>query len=391
MDGPLDALHSDESLRRHEYPVAAERVFLAHAGVCPLPRRVAAAMGSWLEAATRDDQEAAGAGELVADTRRRAAALIGADPAEVALVGPTSLALSFIASGLPWRRGDDVLVCFDDYPSNVYPWMALADRGVRVRFLNLRSLGRVRLIDVQGQVDENTRLVALASAHYLSGWRVEVDALGRWLRQRGVWFSVDAIQTLGAFPTRVEHVDFLAADSHKWLLGPAAAGVLYVRRELQERLRPVVHGWHNVRCPDFLTRERIEFRSDARRYEAGTHNLPGLAGLREALGLVESMGIDAIAGRLLRHRAHLVPALEAMGFEVLEAQAPPVNAGGVVTFHRPGADMGAIHSRLAGAGIVTSLRTLPGGARVVRMSPHYYNTVAELDRALEVLSSRGGG
>ena len=387
MEWTLEQLHADEALRRSEFPVVAERVFLAHAGVCPLPRRVAAAMSGYLADCCRDEQESACPQGLVADTRHRAASLLGASPEEIALVGPTSLALSFIASGLPLRRGDDVLVCFDDYPSNVYPWMALADRGVRVRFLNLRMPGRVRLIDVQGQVDENTRLVALASAHYLSGWRLEVEALGRWLRQRGVWFSVDAIQTLGAFPLGVENVDFLAADAHKWLLGPCAAGILYVRRELQDRLRPVVHGWHNVRCPDFLTRDRIEFRNDARRYEAGTHNLAGLAGLREALRLVGDVGIEAIADVLRRHRAQLVPALRSLGYEVLGADAPAANAGGAVGFLREEWDPVGLHGRLVAAGVITSLRTLPGGRKMIRLSPHYYNTAAELGRALDLIAA----
>src|SRR6185503_3073226 len=153
-------------------------------------------------------------------------------------VGPTSLALSFIAEGLAFRKSDNVLVYQDDYPSNVYPWMTLVDRGVEVRFLNARQLGEIRLKDIKGQVDENTRLVALASCHFLAGYRIDLDAIGAYLRERGILFCVDAIQTLGAFPTSAANVDFMAADAHKWLLGPCAAGLMYVRREIQDELRP---------------------------------------------------------------------------------------------------------------------------------------------------------
>jgi selenocysteine lyase/cysteine desulfurase len=205
------------------------------------------------------------------------------------------------------------------------------------------------------------------------------------LRERNILFCVDGIQTLGAFPTTVEHVDFLAADAHKWLLGPCAAGILYVRRELQERLQPSLLGWHNVRCPDFVTQEQIAFRSDARRYEAGSHNLLGLAGLRAALQLVLETGIDAIAAELLRKRAWLVPALQAKGCSVLDADAPPANASSIVTFDRPGVDAAALHARLTDAGIVSSLRTDRSGRKYIRLSPHFYNTDQELHRVIDLL------
>src|SRR3989449_8355852 len=148
--------------------------------------------------------------------------------------------LSFFASGLRFRKGDNVLIYFDDYPSNVYPWMALAQQGVEVRLMNTRGLGMIRPIDVIGQVDENTRLVALASCHFISGYRIDFEAIGKSLRERNILFCLDAIQTVGAFPTSVEHVDMLAADAHKWLLGPCGAGLMFVRRSLQEQLTPPI-------------------------------------------------------------------------------------------------------------------------------------------------------
>ncbi len=381
----LADLHSDEALRQHEFPVTRHGIFVAHAGVCPLPRRVAEAMTGYLHRCTEVDQYEAMPGGLLPDTRAKAASLIGARPEEIALVGPTSLALSYIAAGLPWRRGDNVLVCYDDYPSNVYPWMALSERGVEVRFLNLRELGKVRAVDVQGQVDEQTRLVSLASAHYLTGWRVNIDAIGKFLHSRRILFCVDAIQTLGAFPLSVEHVDFLAADSHKWLLGPSAAGILYVRKELQDRLQPIVHGWHNLQCPDFLTQEELEFQPDARRYEVGTHDMAGVAGLRAALELVEEIGVRVIAADLVRKRTWVVEGLISQGFEVLQPSPHLDNAGGSISFHREGIDSAELYGKLRAASITPSLRVLPGGQKVVRLSPHFYNTDAELARVLEVL------
>jgi selenocysteine lyase/cysteine desulfurase len=300
-------------------------------------------------------------------------------------VGPTSLGLSFVASGLRFRKGDNVLIYFEDYPSNVYPWMALAEQGVQVRLMNNRELGQIRLKDVIGQVDEQTKLVALASCHFISGYRIDLAGIGAALHQRKIPFCVDGIQTLGAFPTPVEHVDFLAADAHKWLLGPCAAGVFFVRKSMQERLRPAVYGWHNVRCPNFVAQEQIVYPSDARRYEAGSANLLGLVGLHASLELLLELGVDAIAAELLRKRALVVPQLQAKGYSVVQGDAPKENASGIVSFHKAGVDLPALHQKLLDANIVTSLRGDRSGQRYIRLSPHFYNTDAELHRVLEML------
>ena len=380
----LSELFASEDLRRREFPVARDKIFLAHAGVCPLPHRVAEAVAECARRGTLGDQEAFVLHRLN-DARKLGAQLLNCQPEEVALVGPTSLALSFVAAGLSFRKRDNILIYHDDYPSNVYPWMALAERGVEVRLLNTRGLGVIRPQDVIGQVDENTRLVALASCHFVSGYRIDIQAIGKSLRERGIRFCLDAIQTLGAFPTTVEHVDFLAADAHKWLLGPCGAGLLYVRRELQEKLNPPVYGWHNVRCPNFVAQEHIVFRDGAAKYEAGTHNLLGLVGLITALELTLETGVENIAAELLRKRAWLVPALQAKGFTVLNAEAKIENASGIISFHQPGKDLAAMHQKLTDAGVVASLRADRRGQNYIRFSPHFYNTDAELQRTLDLL------
>jgi selenocysteine lyase/cysteine desulfurase len=380
----LAEILANEELRRHEFPVARDKIFLAHAGVCPLPRRVAAAIAECARQGTLGDQEAFMLHRLD-DARKLASQLLKCQPDEIALVGPTSLALSFVAAGLNFRKGDNILIYHDDYPSNVYPWMALTARGVEVRLLNIKNYGAIRTVDVIGQVDENTKLVALASCHFISGFRIEISAIGKFLRERGILFCLDAIQTLGAFPTTVEHVDFLAADAHKWLLGPCGAGILYVRRELQEKLNPPIYGWHNVRNPNFVAQEQIVFRSGAVKYEAGTQNLVGLVGLIASMELALEIGVENIAAELLRKRTLFVNALAAKDFAVLNAGAKTENASGIVSFFQPGKDLSALNQKLSEAGIVASLRTDRKGQNYIRLSPHFYNTDAELQRVLELL------
>ncbi|MGH8024637.1 MAG: aminotransferase class V-fold PLP-dependent enzyme [Limisphaerales bacterium] len=382
----VSEVQTDEDLRRREFPVTRDKIFLAHAGVCPLPRRVAAAIADCAARSTLGDQEEFMLSSLER-ARELAARLIHCQAPEIALVGPTSMGLSFVAAGLKFTRGDNVLIYHDDYPANVYPWMSLAERNVEVRLLNTRGLGMIRARDVCGQIDENTRLVALASCHFISGFRIEIGEIGKQLRERGILFCLDAIQTLGAFPTTVEHVDFLAADSHKWLLGPCGAGIFYARGGLQETLNPSVWGWHNILSPNFVAQEKIEFQKDARKFEAGTHNLLGVSGLIAALELVLEVGVENIATDLVRKRQWLAPELEKRGFTVLNPTPAPENQSGIIAFFAANRDMPSLHKKFHDAGIVASPRVDRSGQNYIRISPHFYNTDDELRKVLGVLDS----
>jgi selenocysteine lyase/cysteine desulfurase len=381
----IDELATNEQLRRHEFPVVGNKVFLAHAGDSPLPRRVSEAVSKYALQASEGDQEQFIYPQILSHGREVAGRLMGCQPDEVAFVGPTSLALSFIASGLKFRKTENILIYFDDYPSNVYPWLALADQGIEVRLMNTRGLGVIRPNDVLGQVDENTRLVALASCHFVSGYRIDLSAIGKALHDRNILFSVDGIQTLGAFPTPLDHVDMLAADAHKWLLGPCGAGVLYVRKAVQPRLNPPVYGWNNVRSPDFVAQEQIVHRTGAHKYEPGTYNLLGLVGMIAGMELLLEVGLDNVSARLLEHRSWLVPALQAKGCSVLNADAPAANSSGIVSFHRGAEDLAPLHKKLAEAGVISSLRADRAGRKYIRLSPHFYNTREELEKVIGLI------
>jgi selenocysteine lyase/cysteine desulfurase len=180
-------------------------------------------------------------------------------------------------------------------------------------------------------------------------------------------------------------VDLLAADAHKWLLGPCGAGIMYVRQSLQERLNPPIYGWHNVLNPNFVAQEQIQMRGGPQKFEAGTANLLGVVGLVSAMGLLLEVGVENIAAELLRKRAWLVPALQAKGYQVLHPDLPPLNASGIVSFHKPGQDLAALHEKLRSHSIFTSLRTDRAGKKYIRLSPHFYNTQGELEQVVNLL------
>jgi selenocysteine lyase/cysteine desulfurase len=384
----IDELHSNEELRRHEFPVARSKIFLAHSSASPFPRRVAEAIRDFTLQGSEAAQDSPFPPARLRRTRELAARLIGAEPEEIAFLGPTALALSVAAAGLPLRKGDNILIYFDDYPANVYPWLALAEKGVQVRLMNVRELGKIRPVDVMGQVDEQTRLVALATNHYLAGFRPDLETIGQYLRERNILFGVDAIQSLGAFPLSARHFDFMASGAQKWLLSPCGAGIFYVRRSLQEVLVPKIYGCNNVRSPGLVAQEKMVFPTDGRRYEVGTGNWLGLAGMQAALELLLEVGVDNIAAELLRKRAWLVPALQQKGWTVLQADAPPLNASGIISFYRAGAepaDLAALFKKLRDAGIEMSMREDRTGRQHLRISAHFYNTDDELQRTLELL------
>ena len=251
--------------------------------------------------------------------------------------------------------------------------------------MNTRGLGLIRPKDVIGQIDENTRLVALASCHFISGYRLDLQAVGKELQERGILFCVDGIQTVGAFPTTVEVIDTLAADAHKWLLGPCGAGIMYVRSSVQEKINPPIYGWNNVRCPNFVAQEQIVMRTGAHKYEAGTQNLLGIVGLVTGMELLLEVGVENIAQELVRKRNWLVPALQAKGYHVVHADAPAEAQSGIVSFYRPGQDLAPLHQKLTDASVITSLRGDRSGQQFIRLSPHFYNTDAELQRVLNLL------
>ena len=176
------------------------------------------------------------------------------------------------------------MICYaDDYPANVYPWLELERRGVKCVQLRPDVPGEITPELVESALTERTRMVALASCHFLSGYRIDHNAIGAVLREMGIYFCLDAIQTVGAFPTLVEHVDFLSADSHKWMLGPMTAGIVYVREELHDFLRPPLLGAWNVKSPNFVPQPDIVFEAGARRYEPGVLNVAGILGMKAAI------------------------------------------------------------------------------------------------------------
>jgi selenocysteine lyase/cysteine desulfurase len=383
-EGLIAALDADEEFRQREFPICARKVYCAHAADAPLPRRVADAMRDSIERASSDARQYELELTHIAATREGVAQLIGAELDEISFTGPTSSGLNAIANGLDWRNGDEVICYLDDYPANVYPWLALERRGVKAVLLETARIGEITPEIVERALTERTRVVALASANFCSGYRIDLEAIGALCAERGVLFSVDAIQTLGAFPITLDRIDFLSAGAQKWMLGPSGAGILYVKKSRRDLLRPVTIGGWNVESRNFIAQREINYAPGGQKFEPGAYYHCAIAGLGAAIQLLLEAGPVQIAERILALTEALRRAITSAGFEFLS----PVEGNhrsGILTFRHPKIPTARFFEALLKNDVVTSLRFDRGDRDWLRVSPHFYNTVAEIGKIADVL------
>ncbi|MFN7924549.1 MAG: aminotransferase class V-fold PLP-dependent enzyme [Bryobacteraceae bacterium] len=362
---------------RAQFPVTANLIYLNHAAVAPLSKPAADAMAHLAaDACHWGSLHYDGWLETYEGLRVGAARMIGAHRDEIAVVKNTSEGIATVALGLDWRAGDKVVAFREEFPANYYPWQRLAPKGVRVEWLSI--------YDPLDRIDaacDGAHLLAISYVNYLSGHRVDLDAIGEICRRRGTFFFVDAIQGLGAFPIDVRRagIHALAADGHKWLLGPEGCGVLYIQKEFQDSIEPVEFGWTNVAAyADYASRD-MALRSDAGRYECGTLNTIGIYGLRASFDYLNGIGVEQIRPAVLALSERMEAGVRAKGCEVL-GTGSDAHRSGIVSFRKEGIDSRMIVKKLRENGIVAAPRQ-----GWVRASPHFYIAPAEIDRMLELI------
>lgn len=369
---------------RDLFPVTSNIVYMNCAAVGPLSVPAAEAM-----IAHAVDQREYGAlhwrdwyAEYVR-LREAAARLIGATPAEIAILKNTSEGLSFVAEGIRWRAGDNVVTSDLEFPSNSTPWRNLDRLGVEMRIVRSRG-GAFGPGDVEALIDDRTRIVTISSVAFHNGFAADLDAIGEICARRGVLFCVDAIQSVGVLPMDVRRakIDFLAADGHKWMCGPEGAAIFFVANEKLGELDVVEHGWTNIErrgkfidCPDDLL-------PDARRFEAGSLNTNGIYGLRASLELLLETGVERIAEYVIALATRLADRLEAIGWTV--GSPRPIRSA-IVGAIPPGVEPSLLrwHRLLEENGVVCAPRE-----GMLRFSPHLFNEDAEVDRVIEILAQK---
>jgi len=364
---------------REQFPVTRSKVFLNHSAYSPLPQPVVDVMRRYNDELSRFEvvEEDYTLGHEVF------AELIGAGKEEVALVPNTSTSLNIAVSMLDCPLGANVVTTDLEYPSVVYPWLKRRREGLEVRYVKNLG-GRVLLEDMVKAIDDKTVAVAISHVAYSNGFRHDLKALAEATREHGAYLIVDAIQSLGVIPVNVkkEEVDFMMASCYKWMLGPAGAGYLYVRKELVERLEPTFVGWASVKpgvfeTVDFWDIWQLQLSDTASRFEVGAPSFVSYMGAVAAIKLLLEMGIEKIQERVLDLTDLLMEKVKDLGYQLTTPEDRECRSG-IVHFHIDKAQEKA--DALKKKGIIVSARS-----NGLRVAPHFYNTEEEIDRLIKEL------
>lgn len=371
-----------------EFPILAHLDFFNHAGVSPLPRCAGDALRQFAQQYEERAYLDSGFYRQIEALRGSAAAMINAHRDEIAFIKNTSEGIATVAAGIDWNAGDRVVTTNVEYPANMYPWMDAANRfGIELitvpETANSNGTRAVPLDALLKAADyPRTRLLALSHVEYASGQRHDLAALGQFCRSRNILFCVDAIQSMGVLPldVRAMNIDYLAADGHKWLLGPEGAGVFYCRRELLGKTRPLAVGWMNVINDQDYGHYDLTLKTDARRFECGTHNLPGLLAFKASLEMLLNLGVEAISHQLRTLTDRLITGLREKGYTIISPRGGE-QWSGIVSFISDRHDHAEIFRRLR-TDHKTEIALREGRLRV---SAHFYNSIEQIDRLLDHL------
>ncbi|WP_442964326.1 aminotransferase class V-fold PLP-dependent enzyme [Pseudomonas sp. KNUC1026] len=364
-------------------PQAEGLLYLNHAAVAPWPKRSADAISQFAQQnitlGARDYPQWVKVEDRLRERLQRLLNAPGVD--DIALVKNTSEALSFVAQGLSWAEGDQVIISDEEFPSNRIVWEALKPQGVEVVAVSLA--GEDPEAALLAACGPRTRLLAISSVQYASGLKLDMARLGAGLKSKGVLFCIDAIQQLGAQPFDVQayDCDFAMADGHKWLLGPEGLGVFYCRASVRPTLTLREFGWHMVERMGDYSRTDWEPAHSARRFECGSPNMLGTMGLEASIGLLEEVGMDEVARLIEARIEQLSQGLAAIPGVVQHHPANPARRAGILTFSVAGKDPQALWRQLMDAGVVC----IPRG-KGIRLSPHFYTPPAVIERALEIIA-----
>jgi selenocysteine lyase/cysteine desulfurase len=370
---------------RSLFPITNRAIYLNHAAVSPLPTPTVEAIDSQLKD-VRDNGSINFRSWIAVKERARSllAELLGARPEQVAFMRNTSDSLSTVANGLDWRTGQNVVTFRREFPANIYPWLRLRNIfGVEVRMCEERD-GRVDMEELENLVDENTRVIAISHVQYASGFRADLERLGRIARKRDALLVVDAIQSLGVIPLNVEAelVDVAAGASHKWLLGPEGVGYLYLSDRARERLQPTLVGWTSVPNPEDYNNFDQEWNTGTLAWETGTGPTALIHGLNASLEFLKATGIQRIAAYLETLTDWLCEKLSSQNYRVISARDLGQKSQIVCIQHRGGVSAMKLYSQLKSNNIITAPR-----ADRLRIAPHFYNSSAEIDKLVSALPS----
>ncbi len=368
-----------------EFPVSNKLIYLNHAAVAPWPKRTSDAVKQFAEQNTvygshyyldwlKKEQE----------LRLQLKTLLNAPSVDdIALVKNTSEAISFVAYGLNWNPGDNIVSSNEEFPSNRIPWESLSDQGVEYRQADLSSKPTPEEA-LFALVDSSTRLITISSIQFASGLRMDLEKIGQFCKENNILFCIDAIQSLGAveFDVQTCHADFVMADGHKWMFGPEGLGVFYTNPESRSKLKLTQYGWHMMADIHDYENKPWQIHPAARRFECGSPNMLGIHAMSASLSLLLETGMDNIESQVLNNAAYLKNQITANHQLTLITDQHARLKSGIVLFKHKTVENNRLYRHLQSKNVVCALR---GGG--IRFSPHFYHSQNELDKAMDIIDS----
>jgi cysteine desulfurase/selenocysteine lyase len=365
------------------FPITERAVYLNHAAVSPPPIPTINAVQSQLADVSENGSVNFRNWLAVKEnTRRLVAGMLGVSAEQVVFMRNTSDGLSTVANGIDWRRGDNLVTFRGEFPSNIYPWLRVRDSfGVEVRMCEERD-GRIDLNELIGLIDHKTRIVAISQIQFASGFRADLERIGRAARAHDALMVVDVIQALGVVPIDVqsELVDVAAGACHKWLLTPEGVGLLYLSTRARERIQPTLVGWTSVPNPDDYGNFEQGWKKGTLAWETGTGPAALIHGLEASLKLLHEVGIHRIQAHLEILTDHLCERLENTQYEVVSSRRSGEKSQIVCIRHLAGSSSMDLYKHLKERNIITAPRE-----NRLRISPHLYNTLEEMDELVRAL------
>ncbi len=365
-----------------EFPLDDNLIYLNHAAVSPWPQRTGVAVRRFADenvhqGAYRYPDWWAQESQL----REQLAQLLHAEnPNDIAFVKNTSEALSIVAHGLEWNKGDNIIISDQEFPSNRIVWESLQQQGVELRQISLTSATSAEQALI-GAMNKNTRLLSISSVQYTSGLRVDLAQLGEACSRHDILFCVDAIQSVGALQTDIQKMqaDFVMADGHKWMLGPEGLAFFYSRPAAREQLHLHQYGWHMVEdYLDFNNRD-WQLAQDARRFECGSPNMLGIHALSASLSLLLEVGMDAVEQQLLDNSRHLFAEISASKNLRLLSDPTEGRFAGIALFCHQHVPTARLYAHMMKKGIVCAAR-----GQGLRFSPHFYTRKEKISKAVNI-------
>jgi selenocysteine lyase/cysteine desulfurase len=367
---------------RAYFPITNTDIYLNHAAVSPFSTKVVDAIESVLQNRLAKQVEVY---PLVVEEKvklkQNLARLIDGEEDKIAIIGNTSEGFNWLVQGLEWKQGDRVLLVENEFPSNIYPFLNLEQQGVIIDFVPVRD-GFIYLEDIEQKMQPETKLLSISFVEFLNGFRNQLSEISCLCHDHDVILSVDSIQGVGALPLSVRQsgIDFISNGGHKWLMGPQGCGFMYISPTLFDRLKPAFVGWLSVKDSWNFFDYRMDFLDDASRFEIATSNVLGVFGLTASTDLLLEAGTESIEKHLFNLGDRLIEGLIYLGFNYI-GSSNPENRSGIYSFSCE--TVKETYKYLRSNNVHLSLRN-----DILRFSPHFYNTLDEIDQVIDLLNRK---